>query len=188
MEPISRPIFTRLAAGLGIAAGLAFVVYVVAAGLGTIGYHLVVVGVLRLLLLPALLVLVNRLGRPALATWGAMLAALGGLATLVGAIALVLLDGWTFNPFAVAGGSPPGYAFVIGVGAMAFAAGTALCGLAALRRGQTLVGALALLAGVLYLGAIPLAAVGHLIWIASWIALSAALVMGPVRRPLNTAH
>lgn len=115
--------------------------------------------------------------------WGVGLAAGGAVATLVGALTLVVLDGWAFDPFAAAGASPPPYAFVIGIGAMGFAAGTVLVGLAALRRGSWIVGLSALLAGVLYLPAIPLAAVGHLAWIAAWISFSTLLLLSAsVRR------
>lgn len=183
---VSVPFPSDRFVSISLAASVGFLAYVLLYGLGTVGYHLVVLGLLRWLLMPALVALHRRLGFPQLSAWGVGLAAGGAVATLVGALTLVVLDGWAFDPFAAAGASPPPYVFVIGTGAMGFAAGTVLAGLAALRRGSWIVGLSALLAGLLYLPAIPLAAVGHLAWIAAWISFSTLLLLSASGRRQTT--
>ncbi len=170
--------------GLAVAAVIAaWVVFVLIGGLESIGRHFLVLGVLRVVLLGALLGFAaafvarsSRLGRVGLG-----LAAVGAVANLAGGIGSVVVDGWTFNPFAPGMEDQPvaWYPYVIGLSAFLFAIGGILTGIAARSAGWLAVAAV--LGGVLYpmafvmqglLGHDPGDLVGHLIWIAPWLALT----------------
>lgn len=163
----------------------AWVVFVVVGGLEPIGRHFLILGGLRVVLLAVLIGFAavgargSRLGRVGLG-----LAAVGAVANLAGGIGSVVVDGWTFNPFAPGMEDQPvaWYPYVIGLSAFLFAVGGILTGIAGRSGGWLAVAAV--LGGVLYpmafvmqglLGHDPGDLVGHLIWIAPWLTL--ALVM-----------
>ncbi len=173
--------------GMAVSAVIAaWVVFVVIGGLETIGRHLLILGALRMVLLVALLGFAaafvargSRLGRVSLG-----LVAVGAVANLVGGIGSVVVDGWTFNPFAPGMEDQPvaWYPYVIGLSAFVFAVGCILTGIAGRSGGWLAVAAV--LGGVLYpmavvmqglLGHDPGDLVGHLIWIAPWLALTVGM-------------
>ena len=170
--------------GLAVSAVIVgWVVFVVVGGLESIGRHFLLLGVLRVVLLGALLGFAasfvargSRLGRVGLG-----LAAVGAVANLAGGIGSVVVDGWTFNPFGPGMEDQPvaWYPYVIGLSAFLFAIGGILTGIAGRSGGWLAVAAV--LGGVLYpmafvmqgvLGHDPGDLVGHLIWIAPWLALT----------------
>lgn len=180
---------TRSASGIGravLAVTAAWVVLVVVGGLEPIGRHFLILGVLRVALLAALLgfaaTYVPRsswLGRLGLGA-----AAVGAAANLIGGVGSVVVDGWTHNPFGPGTEEMPGswYPYVIGLSAFVFALGSVLAGIAGRSGGWLAVAAV--LGGVLYpmafvmqglFGHDPGDLLGHLIWIAPWVALTLGL-------------
>ena len=105
---------------------------------------------------------------------------------LVGGVGAAVTDGLGYNPF-LDTSSPvtPWYAYVIGASGILFAVGTVLVGLAGRSAGW--LGAATILAGACYplayflqmpLGETTGAVVGHLLWIAPWLALAVGLARG----------
>ena len=162
-----------------------WIILVVVGGLESVGRHFVILGILRIVLLAALVVLVLKAGRNPnrFGVLGLGVAAVGAFVNLVGGVGSVVTDGWNYNPFAPgATASPPWYAFVIGISAVIFALGSILTGIAARSAGWLAVAAV--LGGVLYPMAIvmqelyghdPGDLLGHLIWIAPWLVLALGL-------------
>lgn len=181
MNVVDRPRFATTT-GVGYLAAAVFAAWAVFALLGDLqpnGRHLLVLGALRIVMLGALLAFAakagadaTRFGRFALGT-----ATLGAVVNLAGGVGAVLTDGWSFNPFAPGGpAEPPWYAFLVLVGAMVFALGTILVGVAG--RGAGRLAVAVVLGGVLYAVAFPLGLVGHLVWVAPWFALALGLAVG----------
>ena len=173
--------------GIAVTAVIAgWIGFVVIGGLESIGRHFLILGVLRVVLLVALLGFAaafvargSRLGRVGLG-----LAAVGAVVNLAGGIGSVVVDGWTFNPFGPGMEDQPlaWYPYVIGLSAFIFAIGGILTGIAGRSAGW--LAAAVVLGGVLYpmafvmqgvLGHDPGDLVGHLIWIAPWLALAAGM-------------
>ena len=165
---------------------LAWLAFVLVGGLEAMGRHFVVLGVLRLAMFAALLALILLVGAQSgrLGRLGLGVAALGAVLNLLGGIGAVVTDGWTYNPFAPAvDGAPPWYAYVIGGSAALFALGSIVAGLAARSAGWPAIAAL--LGGALYPMVFVLqgvyadtgAVIGHLVWVAPWLALSLALAV-----------
>jgi hypothetical protein len=192
-HPVQAELLPRRIGQVVTGVVLAWLVFVLVGGLEAMGRHFVVLGVLRLAMLAALLALVlsagaqtSRLGR-----LGLGVAALGAVLNLMGGVGAVVTDGWTYNPFDPAvEAAPPWYAYVIGGSAMVFALGSILAGLAARSAGWPAIAAV--LGGLLYpmafvlqgvYGAATGAVIGHLVWVAPWLALSLALAGPAVRRP-----
>ena len=172
-----------------IAVIAAWVVLVVVGGLEPIGRNFLLLGVLRVALLAALLgfaaVFVAR--SSSLGRLGLGAAAVGAAANLVGGVGSVVVDGWTYNPFGPGTEEMPGswYPYVIGLSAVVFALGCVLTGIAGRSGGWLAVAAV--LGGVLYpmafvmqglFGHNPGDLLGHLIWIAPWVALALGLSRG----------
>jgi hypothetical protein len=161
----------------------AWVAVIVVGGLESIGRHFLILGVLRLALFAALLGLAWVAPRSRLGRLGLIAAAVGAGANLVGGVGSVFTDGWTHDPFGPdAAASPPWYAYVIGLSAFIFAVGSVLTGIAARAAGWPAV--MAVLGGVLYpmtfvmqglYGHDPGDLLGHLVWIAPWLALALGL-------------
>jgi hypothetical protein len=165
---------------------VAWIVLVVIGGLEPIGRHFVLLGALRVALFVALLAFAAAfvvrggwLGR-----LGIVAAALGAGANLVGGVGSVVTDGWSYNPFGPGPEdlAPPWYAYVIGLSAFVFAVGSILTGIAGRSGGWLAVAAV--LGGVLYPATVvmqglyghdPGDLLGHLIWIAPWLALTVGL-------------
>ncbi len=167
---------TSTAVGYVLAAVIAaWVVFALLDELEPNGRHLLVLGALRIVMLGALLAFAakvgadaTRLGRFALGT-----AALGALVNLAGGVGAAVTDGWSFNPFAPGGpAEPPWYAYLVMAGAMLFALGTILVGIAGRRGGWLAVAVI--LGGILYAAAAA-DAYGHLVWVAPWFALALGL-------------
>lgn len=188
MNVIERP--RAATSGVGYLASAVIVAWVGFALIDRLepnGRHLLVLGALRVVLFGALLAFAvkvgattSRLGRSALAA-----AAAGAAVNLVGGVGAVLTDGLSYNPFATGASAPapPWYVYLVLIGALLFALGTVLVGVAGRRGGWLAVAVI--LAGVLYVVAVPLGAYGHLVWIAAWFALALGLATGrddgPVR-------
>ena len=161
----------------------AWVAVIVVGGLEPIGRHFLILGVLRLALFAALLGLAWVAPRSRLGRLGLIAAAVGAGANLVGGVGSVVTDGWTHDPFGPdAAAAPPWYAYVIGLSAFIFAVGSSLTGIAARSAGW--LGIAAVLGGVLYpmtfvmqglYGHDPGDLLGHLVWIAPWLALALGL-------------
>ena len=181
------PILAPHGVGKAITAVIvAWIVLVVIGGLEPIGRHFVLLGVLRVALFVALLAFAaafvvrdSRLGRLGIAA-----AALGAGVNLVGGVGSVVTDGWSYNPFGPGTEDlgPPWYAYVIGLSALVFAVGSILVGIAGRSGGWLAVAAV--LGGILYPATIvmqghyghdPGDLLGHLIWIAPWLALTVGL-------------
>ena len=179
---------------LAAVAIVTWVVFALLADLEPNGLHLLVLGGLRIVLLATLLAFAvwsgatsSRLGRVGLG-----LAAVTAIGSLVGGAGAVVTDGWSYNPFTdplLAGAGPPWYAYVVGASTMLFAVGTIVVGLAGRAAGWPAVAAVA--AGVGYVAAFALqaslgettgAVVGHLIWVAAWLALALGLITSGGRR------
>jgi hypothetical protein len=102
---------------------------------------------------------------------------------LVGGVGAAVTDGLGHNPFLNTSSSvTPWYAYVIGASGLLFAVGTGLVGLAGRSAGW--LGAATILAGACYplvyvlqmpFGEATGAVIGHLIWIAPWLALAVGL-------------
>ncbi len=162
-----------------------WVVVVVVGGLESVGRNFLMLGALRLALFAALvgLALAVAAHRSRLGFLGLVTAAVGAGANLIGGVGSVITDGWSHNPFgAGADAAPPWYAYVIGLSAAIFAVGSILTGIAARSAGWPAVAAV--LGGVLYpmafvmqglYGHNPGDLLGHLIWIAPWLALAVGL-------------
>lgn len=177
-----------------LAVSSVWVVFVVVGPFEPIGRHFLILGVLRVALLVALLgfatafaVRESRLGRIGLGV-----AVLGAGANLIGGVGSVVVDGWTHDPFGPGMEDLPGswYPYVIGLSAFVFALGSILTGIAGRSGGWLAVAAV--LGGVLYpmafvmqglFGHQPGDLLGHLIWIAPWLALTLGLAR--VERPQN---
>jgi hypothetical protein len=105
---------------------------------------------------------------------------------LVGGVGAPLTDSLSHNPFlATSPEAPPWYAYVIGASALLFALGTTLVGIAGRRAGS--LGVATILAGATYplvfvlqapFGEVTGAVIGHLVWIAPWLALAVGLGRG----------
>ncbi len=115
--------------------------------------------------------------------WALAVATIGAVANLAGGVGSVVTDGWSYDPFGPGAGDPPWYAFVIGLSAFLFAVGSVLTGIAGRAGGWLAVAAA--LGGVLYpmafvmqgiYGHDPGDLLGHLIWIAPWLALTLGLM------------
>ena len=162
-----------------------WIILVVVGGLEPVGRHFVILGILRIALFAALVALALKTGRhqSRFGVLGLGVAAVGAVANLAGGVGSVVTDGWNYNPFAPgAAASPPWYAFVIGISAFLFALGSILTGIAARSAGWLAVAAV--LGGMLYPMAVvmqelyghdPGDLLGHLIWIAPWLALALGL-------------
>ncbi|MGI9085240.1 MAG: hypothetical protein ACR2FE_08090 [Aeromicrobium sp.] len=181
-----RGIRSPVGAGRAVAPVIAvWVVFVVAGGLEPIGRHFLVLGLLRVSLFVALLgfaaAFVARSGL--LGRLGLGAAAIGAGLNLLGGIGSVITDGWSYDPFGPGSAlEPPWYAYVIGLSAFVFALGSILTGVAGRSGGWLAVAAV--LGGVLYpmafvmqglYGHDPGDLLGHLIWIAPWLALTIGL-------------
>lgn len=170
--------------GLAVSAVIAaWIAFVLIGGLEPIGRHFLVLGVLRVALLAALLGFAvayvarsSRLGRV-----GLVIAVVGAVGYLVGGIGSVVVDGWTYNPFAPGTEDDPvgWYPYVLGLSGIVFALGAILTGIAGRSGGWLAVAAV--LGGALFpmafvmqglLGHNPGDLLGHLIWIAPWLALT----------------
>ncbi len=165
---------TSVLAAICLAAGIAFLVYLLVAGLDTIGRHMLVISLVRLSFLAGLIAFAASVRRSeGLFHVGLLLAAVSAALNMAGAFAWVVTDGWSYNAFDTDGtGFPPWYAFMIGGSAFLFALGTILTGIAAIRtRAKPVLALAVLLAGLLYPLAIPLGATGHAIWTLPWLAV-----------------
>ena len=173
---------------------VAWVVFAVADRLESVGRHFLVLGVLRMALLVALLGFTAAFVAPGtrLRRWALGMAGIGAVANLVGGLGSVLTDGWSHDPFAPGAGDPPWYAFVIGLSASLFAVGSVMTGIVGRSGGWLAVAAV--LGGVLYpmafvmqglYGHDPGDLLGHLIWIAPWLALTIGLTRVRPRQDSN---
>ncbi|MDQ3548939.1 MAG: hypothetical protein M3439_08980 [Chloroflexota bacterium] len=126
---------TSVLAAICLAAGIAFLVYLLVAGLDTIGRHMLVISLVRLSFLAGLIAFAASVRRSeGLFRVGLLLAAASAALNMAGAFAWVVTDGWSYNAFDTDGtGFPPWYAFMIGGSAFLFALGTILTGIAAIR-------------------------------------------------------
>ena len=172
----------RAMGAITLIGGLAIFGVGVIRGLSPTGGELTFIGVVRMCFLLAVFAIYARwlagTERSRLGNAGLALAALGAPLTLVAAIAHGAIDGWDFDPFENADGAPPWYSILIALGAFAFAVGSILVGVAALRTSGQRAEALLLVAGgVLYALAIPLAGLGHALWALPWCGLGAALAI-----------
>ena len=154
---------------LSAAASLLFIVYASVAGLATIGRHLLVIGIFRLLLLPAFRFAAELARGRAPARVGWWLGVAGAVLTFAGGLGVMVGYGPNFDP--LAGDAPAGWPpYAIGAGVGLFVLGTILCGVALLRAGHRVVGAVALLAGLSFaVTGMADPALGHAIWAAVWL-------------------
>jgi len=194
MKVVETPLLTAIC----LAAGVAFLSYILLAGLDTTGRHILVISLVRLSFLAGLIAVAAtvRLSR-GLSRVGLGLAAVSAVLNLVGAIGWVVTDGWSYNAFDADGpDSPPWYAYVIGSTAILFAFGTILAGIAAIRaRVKPALAVAVLLAGLFFpaalLGdAVGLgAAIGHAFWTLPWLAVG-LLTLAALREfaPAARAH
>jgi len=168
----------RLLAAIDVAAGVAFLAYILAFGLDTTGRHLFVLSLARLAFLAGLGAFLLTTGLSGgLARTGFGLAAAGALLNLAGAVGHVATDGWSYNPFDGQRATAPWYAYVIGISALLFFIGTVVVAIAALR--STVARPLAvavLLAGVSFLLAGPFVVPGHFVWTVAWVALGILVI------------
>lgn len=179
-----------------VAAIVAWLGYVLVGGLESVGRHFVILGAMRVVLFGALLAFALASGAQArrLGRAGLGLAGVSALANLVGGVGAVATDGWSYNPFApeLDDVAAPWYAYVIGLSALAFAIATILVGIAG--RGSTRMTTPVVLGGALYplvfvlqgpLGASTGGTVGHILWLAPWLVLGAALSRTTSTRPVR---
>jgi hypothetical protein len=169
---------TRMQTGRLTAAVIgAYIVYALTVGLRSNGRHFLELGVLRLVLLAALLEFARwsgaRTGR--LGRMGTGLVAVTAVAYVAGAVGGVVTDGWSRELF----GSdeidtPPWYAYVLGVSGILFAVGTFLVGVAGRRAGRLAIAAV--LAGATFPLALGLGdTAGHVVWLTPWLVLAIGL-------------
>lgn len=163
---------------------VAWIIFALLASLEPNGLHLMMLGVLRVALLASLVAFAAVAGIRS--RWGRVglgLAAAMAVLNLVGGVGAAVTDGLSYNPFVgTSSEGPPWYAYVVGLSALLFAVGTALVGLAGRRAGR-----LALAAGLagasyplVFVLQIPFgetagAVIGHLLWVAPWLALALGL-------------
>ncbi len=180
MNLIERARTNAAAVGFVTAGAIAaWLVFALLDQLAPNGRHLLALGVLRIVMLGALLAFAglvgmqaSRLGRTALS-----IAALGAVVNLAGGVGAVLTDGWPFDPFAPGGPEePPWYAYLVLAGAAVFMLGTILVGIAGRLRRRLAVAVI--LGGVLYASVGLLGSYGHVVWVLPWFALALALATG----------
>lgn len=154
----------------------AYIVYALVVGIETTGRHLLELGMMRFVLLAALLAfarqsgaLSSRLGRIARSVTGA-----AAVTFVAGAVGAVVNDGWTRNIFGPGDAAPPWYAYVIGLSGIVFAIGTAGVGIAGRSAGR--VAALVIVAGITFPLALAGQGAGHIGWLAVWLVLCIALI------------
>ena len=186
MSTIARPHASIRGVGYITAAViLAWAAYFLVNELEPNGRNFVVLGALRVVLFGALLSFARLAGAQArrVGRVGLVMAAAGAVLTLAGGIGAVATDGWWFDPFAPDAVCTCSYAYVIGLGALVFALGTTLVGVAGRSGGWLAVAVV--LAGVLYPAVFILQPfghfVGHAVWLVPWAALAVGLSTDPSR-------
>ncbi len=180
----SSPIHAARIGQVGTAVIVAWIAFAVLGDLEANGLHFTVLGVLRIAMLAVLVAFAAVAGvRSRMGRIGLGLAAVMAVTNLVGGVGAAVTDGLGYNPF-LSTSSPvtPWYAYVIGASGILFAVGTLLVGIAGRSAGWLAVATI--LGGVgfvlVHLLQLPLgettgAVVGHLLWIAPWLALAVGL-------------